>query len=49
MYRTFIYNHVYNPIASIFSIEHFDSGPDGWKHAAHKIKIDGLAQPLFTQ
>jgi hypothetical protein len=49
MYRPFIYNHIYNSIASIFSTEHFDSGPDGWKHGADKIKIDGLAQSLFPQ
>jgi len=39
-----IFNHIHNPSgASTFSIEHLDSGPDGWEHVADTIQIDGLA------
>jgi hypothetical protein len=49
MYRPFIYNHICNPSgASAFSIEHLDSGLDGWKHVADTIQTGRLAQPLFT-
>jgi len=44
-----LYNHIRNLSGtSTFSIEHLDSGPDGWKYVADTIQTDGLVQPLFT-
>jgi len=42
--QSLIFNHIRNPAGAFtFSIEHLDSGPDGWKHVADTIQTDGLA------